>query len=53
MENSKNERGDKSITMASYTSNQISAGTMASVREKDVNLSHYINMLSSKQNSLI
>jgi len=32
MENSKNERGDKSITMASYTSNEISAGTMASVR---------------------
>jgi len=38
----KNEKEDKSITMASYTSKQISAGNMANVREKDANLSHYI-----------
>jgi len=41
----KNEKEDKSITMASYTSKQISAGNMANVREKDANLSHYINIL--------
>jgi len=45
MANNKNVRGDISITMASYTSNQILAGNMASAKEKEVSLSHYINIL--------
>jgi len=36
---------DRSITMASYTSNQILAETMVSVKENDGNLAHYINIL--------
>jgi len=45
MANNKNVRGDISITMALYTSNQILAGNMASAKEKEVSLSHYINIL--------
>jgi len=45
MANNKIVRGDTSITMASYTSNQILAGNMANDREKEVSLSHYINIV--------